>query len=120
MKNCTCIVREWLRATPLLPLPALVIGLNLFSAPASSASASDTFKAKCAMCHGPDGAGATPIGKKLKLHDLRSSDVQNKTDDELAAAISKGKTPMPAFGGTLSSEDIRQLVAYLRTTATKN
>ncbi len=69
------------------------------------------------MCHGPDGAGATPMGQKFKLRDLRSSDVQKQTDEQLTEVIAKGKPPMAAFGKSLSPGDIQQLVAYIRSIA---
>jgi len=37
----------------------------------------DTYKAKCAACHGATGAGDTAMGKNLKLRDLGSADVQS-------------------------------------------
>ena len=80
----------------------------------------DTFKAKCAVCHGADGSGNTPMGQKMKLSDLRSPNVQKQSDDELTAIITKGKPPMPAYGKSLSPADIRQLVAYIRSIAAKN
>jgi mono/diheme cytochrome c family protein len=60
------------------------------------------------------------MGQKLKVKDLRSPEVQKQTDDDLTAIITNGKSPMPAYGKTLSSGDIQQLVAYLRSIATKN
>ncbi|HTU47264.1 MAG TPA: cytochrome c [Bryobacteraceae bacterium] len=104
-----------------LTLAALVfLSLYIFSSSALSApppSGADLFKSKCAMCHGPDGSGNTPMGKRLNLRDLRSSDVQKHTDDELTAIITNGKPPMPAYGKTLSASDIHELVAYLRSIA---
>jgi mono/diheme cytochrome c family protein len=99
----------------IMSLGVAALVARAFSAP--SPSGADLFKSKCAMCHGPDGGGNTPMGKRLNLRDLRSSDVQKHTDDELAAIITNGKPPMPAYGKTLSSDDIRQLVAYLRSIA---
>ncbi len=66
------------------------------------------------MCHGADGAGATPMGKKLKLKDLRSAEVQNKSDAEITTAITDGKVPMPAYGKSLSPAEIHGLVEYVR------
>ena len=40
------------------------------------------FKAKCASCHGPDGAGATAVGKAMKVRDLRSAEVQKQSDTD--------------------------------------
>ena len=43
-------------------------------------------KAKCALCHGEDGRGDTPSGKQTHVPDLRSDEVQKKSDEELAKA----------------------------------
>ncbi len=73
------------------------------------------FKAKCATCHGADGSGNTPVGKKLAVRDLSSADVQKQSNAQLDAVISKGKLKMPAFGKSLSADQINQLVAHIRT-----
>ena len=117
MKDINYRIRRWLAAGAVLAFAGYVIqSAHLFAAPASGA---DTFKTKCAMCHGPDGAGNTPMGQKLKVRDLRSPEVQKQTDDELAAYIANGKPPMPAYGKTLGSGDIHALVAYIRSIAAK-
>lgn len=73
-----------------------------------------TFKAKCVMCHGADGSGNTPMGKKMKLRDLRSPEVQKQSDAQLSEVIVKGKSPMPGYEKQLGKEKIRDVVAYLR------
>lgn len=73
------------------------------------------YKAKCAMCHGPDGAGQTTMGKNLKLRDLRSAEVQKQTDAELVKWIADGKGKMPAYKGKLTPAEIDALVAFMRT-----
>lgn len=77
------------------------------------------YKAKCAVCHGPDGKGETAIGKANKLRDLGSADVQKQSDDELAAVITNGKGKMPAYGKSLKPEQVKELVAYIRSLAKK-
>ncbi|HLW86856.1 MAG TPA: cytochrome c [Terriglobales bacterium] len=72
------------------------------------------FKASCVLCHSEDGSGNSPTGKALKAKDLRSDEVQAKTDADLTEAISKGKGKMPAFGAKLSPEKVKSLVAYIR------
>ena len=85
----------------------LVLTLSL-SAHAQGASET-LYKSKCAMCHGAD-------GKKAVGHDLQSADVQNKSDANLAAVITDGKAPkMPKYGDKLKPEEIKGLVAYIRT-----
>ena len=72
------------------------------------------FKAKCAMCHGPDASGKTVMGEKLQVPDLRSDQIQKKSDAELRDAITKGKGKMPAYEGKLTKEQIDKVVAYIR------
>ncbi len=73
-----------------------------------------TFKAKCAMCHGPDGDGKTAMGQKLNIRDLHSPEVQKQTDAELAQIVTKGKNKMPAYEGKLTKEQVDQVVAFVR------
>ena len=61
------------------------------------------------------------MGKALNAKDLTSAQIQSAfTDAEAAAAIKDGVTKegtmrMIAFGGKLSDEEIKALVAYVRT-----
>jgi len=75
-------------------------------------SAADTYKAKCAACHGADGMGKA----SMKTKDLGSPDVQKMSDGDLTAAITNGKagTTMPAYKGKLSDSQIKDLVSYVR------
>lgn len=77
------------------------------------------YKSKCAMCHGPTGAGDTPMGKKLALKPLASPEVQKNSDAKLLEVIAKGRGKMPVFGGKLSDEQMKQLVAVVREFAKK-
>ena len=88
--------------------------LLVAAAPVFAADGAAIYKAKCAMCHGPDGAGQTTMGKNLKLRDLRSADVQKQTDADLMKWISDGKGKMPSYKGKLSAEEITAVVGYLR------
>ena len=94
----------------------LVAGIS-FLMPVSKTLAKDaapTFDAKCVMCHGKNGSGDTPMGKNMKVPDLRSKTVQGKSDAALNDIIDKGKGIMPAYGSQLSKEEIGDLVAYIR------
>ena len=98
-------------------LPGIVATLSLALAiPAlASPNGAALYKAKCTSCHGANGSGQTPVGKSMKLRDLRSAAVQKQTDLELTKVISGGKGKMPPFGKTLSTKDIQALIAHLRT-----
>lgn len=101
----------WLTATAV----ALAV-IAFLSAPAKAddAAAQATYKAKCAMCHGPDGKGETATGKTMKVKDFSSEEVQKMSDADLSAAISSGKGKMPAYK-TLTADQVKDLVAYIRT-----
>lgn len=78
------------------------------------------YKTKCAVCHAPDGSGDSVMGKKLGAKDLRSDEVQKKSDAELNDLITNGlgKT-MPAYKDKLTADQIKGLVAYIRELAKK-
>jgi mono/diheme cytochrome c family protein len=78
-----------------------------------SAASSATFRTKCAMCHGQDGRGSE-VGKSMNTPDLRSQAVQKLPDAQLAQIISNGKGGMPSFKNSLSKDQIRSLVAHIR------
>jgi mono/diheme cytochrome c family protein len=104
-------------------LAAVMLLAACFVSPRTSAQTNlgeDTFKAKCAACHGPDGAGKTTMGTMLKIRDLGSAEVQKETDVDLNRIIAKGKNKMPAFDGKLKKEQIEQLVSYVRALGKKH
>jgi mono/diheme cytochrome c family protein len=84
------------------------------STPLAAQDGPTLFKARCAMCHGADGMGENPMGKKLNVRDLGSPGVQKQTDAELTTIISKGKGKMPPFEGKLTAEQIGQVLAHIR------
>lgn len=100
----------------MLLVGAVLIGLVAFSTGTSQAqSAGGTlFKTKCAACHGPDGKGEVPMGKKLGARNLSSAEVQAQSDAQLTEVVTKGKNKMPAYDGKLTKEQIGDLVAYIR------
>ncbi len=92
--------------------------------PATLAFAGDTkalYEKDCAKCHGSDGKGETKMGKKLGARDYTDPKVQAALTDEAAFRATKeglkdkeGKVLMKPAEGT-SDDDIRALVAYMRT-----
>src|SRR5437879_1036068 len=107
---------------PLLALAVLAASLAASAAPVPTVWAEDAkvlYGKKCAMCHGLDGSGGTPMGKQFKLRDLRSAEVQKQTDAQLQTLIGKGKGKMPAFEKDLGADSVKQLVAYVRQLAKK-
>ena len=83
------------------------------------ADAAQLYKARCAVCHGAEGKGDSPVGKKLGARDLSSPEVQKQSDEDLIEAVTKGKNKMPAYGKTLKVDEIKGMVAYIRELAKK-
>ena len=91
----------------------VLLACGLMAVCSNSAVAQDaaaTYKAKCAMCHGPDGKGG-----KMGTKDFASPEIKGESDAQLAEIITKGKPPkMPAYGEKLKENEIKELVTYIR------
>ena len=87
----------------------------MFSTWSFADGGADTFKSKCAGCHGADGKGDTGMGKAMKLRDLGSADVQSQSDADLTGIITNGKNKMPKYDGKLTADQIKDVVKYIRT-----
>ncbi|WAC06464.1 MAG: cytochrome c [Thermodesulfobacteriota bacterium] len=86
------------------------------------AAGAEIWAKKCALCHGKDGKGTTPMCQKLKCRDLTNPKVQEAfTDDQAAKGInegvkdSSGKIVMPPFKEKLTAEEVKEIVKFLRT-----
>jgi len=99
-------------------LGVLSVGIGI-PALAEDSPGAGLFRSNCVICHGGDASGNTALGKKFKVRDLKSPDVQKSSDTELFDVISKGKKPMPGFADRLKDEQIRQIIAYIRDLAKK-
>jgi mono/diheme cytochrome c family protein len=98
----------------------LVLSLVAFlSLPSRADDAAALYKSKCAVCHGADGKGDTPAGKKMGVRDFGSAEVQAMKDAELTAVIADGKNKMPGYKKSLSGDQIKDLVAYVHSFAKK-
>jgi predicted CXXCH cytochrome family protein len=82
--------------------------------------AREHFIARCAICHGDDGRGRTPIGRSLypRVPDLLSPQTQNLTDGEIHFIIANGVqlTGMPAWSNPHQEvdDDSWKLVLFIR------
>ena len=93
---------------------SLFLAFLFLPAISAYADAEATYKAKCAGCHGPDGAGQTAAGKAMKVRDFHSPEVQKESDAELTDIIANGKEKMPKYSDKLKDTEIKELVVYVR------
>jgi mono/diheme cytochrome c family protein len=109
------IVRKWHKVGVVLLLAFPFAITNPAQAQTgSAANGQKVFQEKCEKCHGKDGSGNTNFGKALRAADLRSADVQKKTDADFYTQIDKGKKNMPPFGASLDKTQINDVIAYVR------
>jgi mono/diheme cytochrome c family protein len=101
----------------------VTVVLSLYIALALPMQAADpkaNWANNCAQCHGPTGKGDTKMGKMLNAMDLTDPKKQASFTDAKATAAIKdgvkqnGKTTMKAFAGKLTDDEIKALVAYVR------
>ena len=90
--------------------------LLIVALPLAADDAKATFGSKCTPCHGADGSGNTPMGKKVGAKALGSADVQKRTDADLTKVIAAGSGKMPSFKA-LTPDQIAGLVKYIRSFA---
>jgi len=77
----------------------------------------DLYLDKCAACHGPDGAGKTAKGKKLKMKGVKETAAKMNAEDMIKIVESGKGADMDAFGKEFSKEQIKGLVDYYRSLA---
>lgn len=74
------------------------------------------FAKHCVTCHGANGEGGRVEveGKRLKVPSLTKGHALEHPDDELIKQIAEGDDEMPAFKDKLSSQEINDLVDFIR------
>jgi mono/diheme cytochrome c family protein len=95
-----------------LVLLILTIAVALFVLiPSLSWAAEDgaaLFKAKCAMCHGPNGEGKPAA----KIPSLLSDEAKKMSDDDMAKAITE--KPKHAAVKNLTPDQVKAVVSHVR------
>jgi mono/diheme cytochrome c family protein len=116
---------QWRRGLWIWTLVLLAALLILWALPAK---AGDTqagkaiYKKRCVICHGETGAGDGPMGKLLKPPPPSLADANRmagRSDEDLIKIISDGQGRMPSYKGQLSQGQIEDVLAYIRTLASR-
>ena len=102
---------------------ALVLSVGFAFAAMAKESAADNYRTYCTQCHGKDGNGNGINSRDMSVQPRDHTDAKamsGRSDDTLFKVIKEGgpsiekSVLMPTWGDTLSDEEIRDLVAYLR------
>jgi len=87
----------------------------------NAADVQENWTKNCAACHGKDGKGETKAGKKAEVKDLTDAKYQAAfTDEQMFKQIKEGmkdkngKERMKPFGDKLNDDEMKALVALVR------
>lgn len=93
---------------------------------AAGGPGAELYVRNCASCHGPTGGGDGPVGKALIPRPAKFYDgeyMNALSNDHLLKVVSEGgasvgKSPlMASWSGTMSKQEIRQVLAFVRSLA---
>lgn len=96
-----------------LPLAGLTLALASIAA---ARPVAEVFEESCASCHGVDGKGQTPMGRKARARDLSESKL---SETEIERQIREGSKDqrrpnrMSGFADKLTADEIKALVEYV-------
>ena len=97
-----------------LTITFAVLLLTAAATASAQGDAKDVYLSKCAACHGPDGAGKTAKGKKLKVQDVHVTATKMSADDMIKIVTDGKGQDMDGYGKTLSKDQIKGLVDFYR------
>lgn len=86
-----------------------------------AAEATANWTKHCFACHAADGSGSTRMGRQSGAKDYRDAKVQAEMKDEAALKAvkdgiqAKGKEVMKAYKDKLSEDEMKALIAHMRT-----
>lgn len=116
---------EWMHRTPdrqgtLMRKLFLVLLLIMVAALAcAQEEGAALYKANCANCHNYSGDGRTLAARKMVIPDLRSPEMQNRSDEDLFQHIGNGvghkQYPHTFLHKGMTEPKLRMIVAHLRT-----
>jgi mono/diheme cytochrome c family protein len=101
----------------MVPTPANNNSSTSTSTPDEFAAARASYEKNCKSCHMANGEGGTvklDDGTKLKVPSLREGHALKHPDSDYVKQIVKGGDGMPAFGDKLKTDEINDLVRFIR------
>jgi cytochrome c6 len=97
-----------------------IVAITLSTSLSHAADVKENWEKNCQKCHGADGKGDTKMGKKAGVKDYTDPKVQAELKDDEAfktvkeGLVKDGKKLMDAYGEKLSDDEIKALVAHMR------
>src|SRR5579863_9492944 len=73
-----------------------------------------TYKAKCAMCHGPTGTPSAGMAKAMGIKPVSDPSMATLTVAQISAAVKNGKGKMKPIAG-LTDPQVAAVAAYFKT-----
>ena len=122
MKRLSCVTAL------IISLAVVLLGTALVARAGSPDEGKKLYEQYCATCHGQSGKGDGPAAAALdpKPRDHTNKEYMSKlSDDDLLKVIknggaSIGKSPiMPPWGAALKDDQIKDVIAYVRTLCCK-
>jgi cytochrome c553 len=95
--------------------------LALLAGSVLAAEVSANWNTHCASCHAKDGSGQTRMGRQTGAKDYRDPKVQAELKEDEAlkvlkeGLVEKGKERMKPYKGKLSEDEMKALIAHMRT-----
>lgn len=93
-------------------LVVLAAIVSMAGAVSFAQSGEATYKAKCAMCHGPSGTPSPGMAKMLGIKS--AADYKSVSVADMISVVKNGKNKMKPVAG-LSDAQVKDVVAYFRT-----
>ena len=93
----------------------------ILAGPSMAADTQANWTKHCVKCHAKDGKGNTKMGRQSGVKDYTDPKVQAEMQDDKAlktvkeGITEKGKEKMKAYAGDLTDDEIKALIAYMRT-----
>ena len=95
-------------------LLALAVVMSLAGAVSFAQSGGEaTYKAKCAVCHGPTGTPSAGMAKAMGIKAASDPAIKALTATQVFAAVKNGKGKMKPVAG-LTDAQIKDVVAFYR------
>src|SRR5687768_10657841 len=104
---------------------ALIAATALLAASVSAADLKTNWETHCMKCHGADGKGNTKMGRQSGVKDYTDPKVQAEMKDEKAlkiikeSIVEKGKKKMDPYADKIREQEMKELIAHMRTFAKK-